>query len=151
MGKKPLDPAIVEQVRSMTKAGHSQLHIAGWLGLSRATVQKYRTELNTRKELERQHVRKFAPDEINKRRKRSMQRHRAKRNKPMIVIEERLPHRLGFDWAKKQVAEAQKQGATFCRFSYHENDSNRFLFEAWEKRPYDQGKLRWSENGRAKD
>ncbi|MBB3020615.1 hypothetical protein FHR70_003701 [Microvirga lupini] len=46
------------------------------------------------------------------------------------------------EWFKARAQEAETRGATWHRFSHHE-DVELILYEGWKERPKDEGPVRW--------
>lgn len=64
---------------------------------------------------------------------------------PKIVTEVEQDSSSHRSWYKQQMEAARADGCTFARFSYHEENPRRALFEAWVVQPADQGPQRWTE------
>lgn len=47
------------------------------------------------------------------------------------------------EWFSMQAFHASERGATFHRYSHHQEKPDLILYEGWKQRPEDQGDPRW--------
>lgn len=141
----------VKEIRELRKQRFTYREIAEMLGISYWSVSKYATERNTeetlRKDRERYQINRGGRRE---KQRAAYERRRAIKRKaisgPFYVKENRnVPPEKRERWIKGHTAYAKKLGASWMRVSYHPDNENRMIFEAWYECPEDQGPVRWKD------